>query len=259
MDYTPSNSPIIEAVADLRWLPVNPEGLEIIDPNAVLLSGPVAEQFYEQFRSILAQAGFNKVERMAPPGFPTPIHMPLYRYTRQSEGSPSAVFQIGPGVLSMHRLAPYSDWSEFKNLITIGINALIESRSIVDRSRVFTRITLRYINRFEIKGDGGASVESFLSRAFGISFVVPVALRSEIRTGTDPLFDMQLRGFTTDNFALALMIGPNSDEDGKSVMLDATVATQSQVEWSLEAASNMLDTQHSSLRRLFDGVTHAYK
>ena len=66
--------------------------------------------------------------------------MPL---TRFKNGIGNQLIQVGPNLLSVHHLAPYSSWELFFQSIHLGL----DSYSDMTSQRGITRLTLRYINQ----------------------------------------------------------------------------------------------------------------
>jgi uncharacterized protein (TIGR04255 family) len=76
---------------------------------------------------------------------------------RLQNNEQNTLMQVGQRFLSIHKLAPYSTWSEFLSLIDRGFGAY----SHVRKPRGFRRIGLRYINRIEIPSEDNALEEHF--------------------------------------------------------------------------------------------------
>jgi uncharacterized protein (TIGR04255 family) len=251
-----SKPPIIELIAEFRWLPVTADGTEVTDLNALMFNGPEAEGFYNQFGAILAVEGFGKSERLIPPTFPSPIYNPLMRFSRPSETTPTAIIQVGPGLLSVHALPPYENWESFRPIILQALGALLHSRKPSNRSRIFTRVMLRYIDVFGPELSGGRSVASFIREILGVTVVFPPTMVDEAPEVNSAGFGLTVSAKTRSNMDLTFACAPHPGQpDGTTVLMDTSVGTSDHTSWDEESPMNALDTAHESIRRLFIGLT----
>jgi uncharacterized protein (TIGR04255 family) len=248
--------PIIELIAEFRWLPVTADGIEVTNLNALMFNGPEAEGFYNQFGAILAVGGFGKSERLVPPTFPSPIYNPLIRFSRPNESIPTAIIQVGPGILSVHALPPYEDWESFRPIILQALGALLDSRKPSNRSRIFTRVMLRYIDVFGPELSNGLSVGNFIRDVLGVTMVFPSAIVDEAPDVNSAGFGLSVNTKTRSNMDLTFACAPHPGQpDGATVLMDTSVGTSNHVSWDQDSPMNALDTAHESIRRLFMGLT----
>jgi uncharacterized protein (TIGR04255 family) len=73
-----------------------------------------------------------------------------------------ALIQVGPHLLAVNHLKPYSSWPEFLPLIKKGFEAYCD---VVD-SKSIHRVSLRYINRIEVAGQSIELEDYFKFRPF---------------------------------------------------------------------------------------------
>jgi uncharacterized protein (TIGR04255 family) len=251
-----SKPPIVELIAEFRWLPVTAEGVEVTIPTAVMLNGPEAEEFYRQFASILSSRDFGQSERLLPPGFPVPIYTPLVRFSRPTETAKTAIIQVGPGILSVHALPPYEDWQSFRPIIVQALKALMESRKPSNRSRTFTRVLLRYIDVFGPELTNSRRVASFIDEVLGVKIVLPPVMTDEAPDTNALSFSLTVNTKTRSNMDLTFVCGPHlGQNDGTTVVMDTAVGTSGDLSWNAVAPMDVLDTAHESIRRLFIGLT----
>lgn len=130
------NSPIVEALCEFRFEPDSPWDLAI--PGLV----------YEKVRDIFPkrrQARQVAVGTSAGPeiGEPQVQIMNRMQLLRDDE---KAFVQVGPHLLAVNHLKPYSSWQEFVTLIKRGFSAYCD----VAAPKSIHRIGLRYINRIEV-------------------------------------------------------------------------------------------------------------
>jgi uncharacterized protein (TIGR04255 family) len=248
--------PLLELIAEFRWLPTNALGVGIANPATFLKSGPETEAFYDAFRKAVAFGGYNLSERLIPANFVHPMYQPVFRYSRDSdEKTPRTIYQVGIGLLSVHALPPYDSWSTFKPVISAGLDALIASRS-TDKSTVFTSVSLRYIDAFDTELRQGRSERKFLSEVLGLNVDLPFALAEQ---AVDPdLIEVaaQLKTRTKSGLDLTLGVGPNVDQgDPHRIVMDTVVSSPQHVAWDREATLEVLERAHTAIRSLFVGMT----
>jgi uncharacterized protein (TIGR04255 family) len=136
-----SKSPIIEAVCEFRFEPG-----EWDSAMFGLVWKKVAEVFEER-RDVQAALQLELVptsegtqQRLVPEPRPRMQYL-------SKDGRLTLV--MGPDVLSVNRLAPYSSWEEFKPIVRQGFDAYVSSVA----PKVIRRTGLRYINRIEFPGE----------------------------------------------------------------------------------------------------------
>lgn len=96
MTVTFRNAPLVELIAELRWGDTVPT-----QPNAPLLiqgMGPDLDQFFMRFGGEVYQHGFQRAERLVPPGFPIFPFQPVFRYHKDAAADNSMLFQVGSGL-----------------------------------------------------------------------------------------------------------------------------------------------------------------
>jgi len=250
-----SKAPIVELIAEMHWLPITSDGSNIA-ADMFVMTGPAEEDFYEGFRRSLKEFGFDKVERLQPPGFPIGIHTAIYKHTRLIDSPSGVVVQIGPGLLSIHALPPYKDWTSFRPTIEQALMALITARPRKARSQVFTRVLLRYINVFDANLMGGLTMLQFIRDVLKIGVSLPEVLKSETQDSESVTLTVSVQMRTKDQRDLTLSVGPKPNSgDENSVVLDTFVATCSHTAWNADSVVESLDSSHESINRLFFGLT----
>jgi uncharacterized protein (TIGR04255 family) len=181
MNITFSKAPLIEIIAELRWIPQGSTPLQsapsqgAISPT-VFLGGAKQEEFYMRLGAELYKSEFNRSERMMPAGLPFMLHEPVYRFRSEEKDKTSVIYQVGYGVFSVHGIPPYRSWDTFSPFVRIGIDALLKSRPDDDAPQPFSQISLRYIDFFGQELMHGLEIPSFLSEVFGMTMTLPAAL-----------------------------------------------------------------------------------
>lgn len=245
--------PLIELVAEFRWIPVDAKGEQVTNPALFGLAGPLTESFYESFRKILAAQGYNAAERLIPQGLPYPMYQPVFRYRRSDEENESSLFQLGIGLLSVHALPPYKNWEHFRPIIETGLSALLKARTI-NSDKAFTSVSLRYINAFGPDLVGGRTMSQFVEGVLGMSINLPLSVKDQIAEPASVDMGFNLTADIKAGLKLVMSIGRNV-RYVDSVILDISVVSPQQVTWDILAPMNILESAHSSIRHTFFSMT----
>lgn len=164
------NAPVIELLAELRWLPptvVMSEG----NAPVPMIVGREVEEFFMMFSNEIAKSGFNQAERVVPPGFPLLLHQVMWRF--KSPKQPGVLLQVGPGLFSANALQPYKRWKDFKPTVELGIAALLATRPIAEKDLTFSAVTLRYMNAFTGELLGANTPTGFIRDVLGFKVALP--------------------------------------------------------------------------------------
>lgn len=133
-----AKDPIIEAVAEFRFLPGEPwDGSE---------PGRLSERAKEQFPK--REAGFSLERETTESATEFTQRISPQPHLRLTSTDGASFIQIAPHVLSIHSLHPYMGWEELLPLIE---KTIAYYREIAAPSGI-SRAGLRYINRIEIPG-----------------------------------------------------------------------------------------------------------
>ena len=254
-------APLIELVAEFRWIPVG--GLGAPAPN----SGKLArlqpadqnrnETFFSRFSSSISERGYSRTERLIPQGWPFPNHLPVciirHSGTDQKE---TTLYQVGAGLFSAHALPPYKNWDEFRPVVSSGLEVLLKARDRDESDAKFTTITLRYIDRFESNLTDNLLPRAFIDKVFDIGLRLPNAITSDAVSEESINPTILLRVPLKSGLLMTLGINPIAEQGGHNgIILDTSVVTQSSVPGDLKTAIEVLDTAHASIRKLFIGLT----
>lgn len=235
------NPPIEEALCEFRftptldWEPTLPGRLQLSlddykgtsrEQRAVQI-GPVAQQ--GNGRELQLSAGLQRVQLLTPSG--------------------QRIIGVGPDVLSIHMLRPYSKgddpcssggWKEFKYRIR---NALTSYTEVVGQERKVSRVGLRYINRIfapSIVVNEDKYLKCGLRLVDGLSESrVSFSSRAEYQHSDD----MRLIVSYSD---------VDTKERDQAVLLDLDGIWQSQESVDAHAAVNVADELHSIVERAFE-------
>jgi uncharacterized protein (TIGR04255 family) len=260
--------PLIELVAEFRWYGTDPNGQNVIDPNAIAVSGSELELFYDTFRQIVAERGFNTSERLIPNGFPHPMQQPVIRYRNSDAAKANAVLQIGVGLMSVHALPPYENWEAFRPVIETALSSLIETRRRVVDNRLkelprplpltedkeFVAISLRYIDSFGPEMSRGRTIRQFFDEVLGVKVTIPKAISDQVADPASISVSLQMKTTLENGGQLQMGLGPNPN-DSQSIVMDTIVLCEERVRWNLEGPMALLERSHDSIRQLFVGMT----
>ena len=267
MHVTFKNAPLVEIIAELRWLPpyLVPQGgqLEGVPPQVMMpipmFNANKAEEFYMRFGGVAYQAGFQRSERLVPPGFPVQLGQAIYRY-KPAETAPndlmrSALFQVGPGVFSANAIPPYKSWTEFAPIVARGVEALLNSRDDSEKDLPFSGVSLRYIDAF---GPGLRTTRSpgqFIKEVLGFVMTLPgpVAEHAEdIESVTSQhQFIIPVQGGMT----MSLAVNEGLFNGEPAVILDTTVSVSGDVGCTVNYVMSALNAAREIIHSMFVGVT----
>jgi len=169
-DESFENAPLLEIVAELRWIPS-----DIIAPKAGELAiatspPPSLDKLFNMFVGEVYQSEYRQIERLVPAGFPILLHQPAFRFRHPQH---AALFQLGLGLFSANGLQPYRSWGQFRPIVKLGVDTLLKARIPADQARPFTLHSLRYIDAFGPDLLNGQTIPQFISDTLGLSLDLP--------------------------------------------------------------------------------------
>lgn len=256
MGLTFQKAPLVELIAELRWSPPilsqpqPPGGGAAVQPMPLSWFGSSAlDEFYMRFGGEVYQGGFQRVERVIPPNFPTPPFSAVYRY-RQGDGDQSSLFQTGPGLFSANAVPPYKSWDEFSPVVAMGIAALLKTRPEIERELPFFGVTLRYINGFTPEYFGGASPSEFISETLGFRVMPPDAVSELLAHGQRVTPSLQLHAPADGGLVVTISVGEGLINGVSGVVMDTQVATTGPIP---PDANAVMGTFHSA-RKMIHGM-----
>ena len=243
--------PIVELVAEVRWqvtegvaLPAGPVPLIAMQP----------EEFFMQVGSKVAARGFTRVERMVPPGFPSPAFQAVYRFRRDTETEGSTMYQVGSGIFTANITPPYHSWDRFRPVVSEGIGLLLEARGEADKPS-FTQATLRYIDLFGEEYTTGRSSLGFMREALGFVVEVPPALQREVALQEEIRPALQFSAPLRTGQTLVVNVGQGFVNNEPGLIMDTTVSSPGPIEGTVAAVMTALDAAHDVIHRSFIEIT----
>jgi uncharacterized protein (TIGR04255 family) len=229
MSVTFAKAPLVELIAELRW--VQPQQLGPNQIGAFGFPGQVfglnpnkIDEFFMRFGGEIYQHGFNQAERIVPPGFPITLFQPVFRYRRGAEAHASVLFQVGPGVFSANAIRPYRSWETFSPIVQAGVVALLKTRGESEKALPFTSLSLRYVNAFGPELTGGRDIGLFVREVLGFAVALPEALTKHIEAGKTEKPSLGFSLPLSNGMSMNITIGEGLINNEASIIMDATVA-----------------------------------
>jgi uncharacterized protein (TIGR04255 family) len=248
-----ANPPIVELVAELRWVPgvaspINP------DIGAVTIQFPMAfvEESFENFRRSIANKGFTNSERLIPFGFPTLPFAVAQRF-RKPSNQENYVFQVGLGVFSANALPPYRDWDSFRPIVREGVETLLSSRHASDKANI--SVLLRYLNVFTEELTEGRKSVDFMNDVLGIKLTLPATLAEQVSNLRDLRAGLQLSFNLKDALSMNIGIQEGAVGTKTGIVMTTEVSTVQAVNPQVDEIMQNFDRAHSYIRGTFLGLT----
>ncbi len=213
------------------------------------------EEFFMRFGSGAGGIGFDLIERVIPPRFPTMPFQVVYRFRKKGQQQGTTLYQIGPGVFSANTTPPYRYWADFKPVLEQGIRLLLESRNSSEKQMPFAGASLRYINAFGSRFTGGRSTAAFVRDVLGFTVNPPASVQDEVAPDkeTKPSLQLVIPLKSGQQMNLALTEAFVSGE--QAVVMDLAVYTQAHTQATETDLMVVFETAHEVAHRIFVGTT----
>jgi len=243
--------PLVELIAELRWSPFAPRQPQ----SPFLLATGSHEEFFTRFGSRAGALGYERVERLVPPGFPATLHQTIYRFRKKAPEEGTTLYQVGVGVFSANITPPYHSWQEFRTVVEAGVQILLETRNLSEKELPLISASLRYIDAFRKKYTEGRSTAAFIRDVLGFVVEPPAAVRDEIAADAElrPSIQLLMPLKTGQQMSLALAEGIVSGEE--AVIMDVTVNSEGGISPRTDAVMTELETAHKTIHRVFVKTT----
>jgi len=260
MAITFAKAPLIELIAELRWIPQGstpvPSGSPVQQAGApgIFVGGAKQEEFYNQLGRQLYHLGFDRSQRLLPMGMPFSLHEAVYRFQSEKEAQVSVLYQVGFGIFSVHAIPPYRSWAQFLPFVSKGIEILLKTRLEDDQSRPFCQTSLRYIDFFNQDLMGDRSMSSFATDVLKISPRLPAPILKVAASN-------ELRSFFTKAVIpvgigdLTLNIGDGQFNNQPGILLDTMISTTKETEPESTPIMNVYNSAYAIIHNLFFEMT----
>jgi uncharacterized protein (TIGR04255 family) len=247
------NAPLVEMIAELRWGEV-PQPVQQGGSIVVQSIGAEADQFFMRLAGEVYQHGFQRVERLVPPGFPVFPFQPVFRYRKDTADDNSVLFQAGHGLFSVNAVPPYRSWRAVAPIVRKGITALLNARAPNDKDRPFTIVNLRYINAFGPRLTNNQSIDKFTKDVFGFSVELPRAVSRHIKQGSKPKPQIQLSFPLSSGASMLFSIGEGAIKNEPAFIMDMTISCDQPVA-DVEAVMTALTNARNVIHSIFVDLT----
>jgi uncharacterized protein (TIGR04255 family) len=260
MAITFAKAPLIELIAEVRWIPQGSmllqPGLTVQQPAMpeIFVGGVKQEEFYKRLGRELYSSGFDRSERLLPVGMPFALHQPVYRFQSEKEGKTSVLYQVGYGIFSVHAIPPYHSWAQFLPFVRSGLEALLGSRLETDRSQPFSQTSLRYIDFFDEGLLEGHNISSFIMDVLKISTKLPVPI-SRVATSNELKSVFTKVVVPVDIGDLTLSVGDGQFNNRSGILLDNMVSKTAETAAALDAIMTVYNSAYSVIHNIFFELT----
>ncbi len=247
------NAPLVELIAELRWIPrVSPaaQGRGSASAPASPFDIADSEEFFRRFGDAVYDQGFKQMERLFPEGAQVPSDRVVCRYKHENKDTPMLV-QAGSGIFSINALPPYKSWEDFRPWAENAISSLLDSQKEPGEFSV----SVRYINAFKGAVLEGLSPTEFFDRKLGFAVNLPRALADKMVAGGHiqstssvviPIEGMKM----TVNFGDGRVRG-----EPAAIMDTVAAADDDEIAPEVGAIMSHLDRAHSVLHEAFFDLT----
>lgn len=226
-----SHPPIVEVVAEFRFVPSEPWDLTI--PGLV----------YDRLRALFPRKRLLKVLEGETAAEASGLRQEFrladrMQFLREDE---KAFVQIGPDLLAVNHLAPYPTWEGFRPLIQDALQAYVA----VAQPRGLRRIGLRYINRIVIPANP-VELADYLSFRPYVGAGLPQRISGFILGLQSPYDDGR------DVLRLQLTTDEPGTPDSVALLLDMDYFMAHPEAVPLQEALNWIETAHLRVQEVFE-------
>lgn len=251
------NSPLIEAIFELRWGETAPGQFSISMEEQEFLPG--------RFQQQIKQSGYSYFERPVDPTLPAGLKLPHkvnHRFRRAKDTWPC--FQIGLGIFTANQLGNLAlkeegidrddyDWDTFLPVILSGIASLDQSLSGGVSGLGNAVVMLNYQDGF-VLGDGESYLQ-FLQDKLRTSFRLPDQFMSSSNLTPDSTgFNINLTNQTlSPDGELLISISSGMVKDKRAVLMNTICTSRLQIGAdTITMIRDWADKAHTIQRHTFD-------
>jgi uncharacterized protein (TIGR04255 family) len=243
------NPPIVELIAELRWLPpgvhMAADAGNVEVPPAFFAAGQ-PDSMYMTFGARVSPHGYTQFERLTPSGMPPIPFQPVHRFSKpQTQAGDTSIFQLGPGVFSAHATPPYKSWADFRPGLELGVASLIASRSEQERTQTFISATVRYIDGFTAEFLANATIPTFMAKTLGFDLAIPRAISALLEEGKEIVPQLRLNFPITGGFRMSLALADGNVRNQSALIMDSSISTGAQVAPDATEVMRALDAAHA--------------
>ncbi|NCA71591.1 MAG: TIGR04255 family protein [Sphingobacteriia bacterium] len=249
-------APLVELIVEIRW-PVQTIGLAG-GPPIVTGQSAAFDIWFQRLTERLRAQGFHNLERLVPHDGIVLAQQPIFRYSRDDGMFP--VIQLGHGVFTVNAGPPsYQSWRTFRPEVEAAVAALVETRPQEEPPAAFSRVALRYIDRFGEDLRGGRSNYAFIRDDLGISLSLPEGLieLAPDEDGISPILALSLPidGEQDASLTFQVAAGRLGNTQPTDTLMDMTYAVAGATPISTAEVLTNLDKAYEVIHGWFDKLT----
>ena len=257
MSVTYRNAPLVELIAELRWVPFGMGQFNPV-PGALMLQLPTSkdEEVFMHFAALAAKAGYGRLERLIPPGLPIPPQQAACRFRPTSPEKQSPLLQIGSGVFTANGMPPdYQSWHSFVPRVSEGVEVLFNAyRGAGLNPPNISEVLIRYVDVFEQRHMGGRSLQQFLRDVLGLRIELPKAIMSASSSEDAPVPTIQFQ-IPVRIGVMNVLMGLASRPGPPAFGLDTSIIVQREVGPDANAAISALTEAREIIHDMFRSLT----
>ena len=244
--------PVVELIAELRWGSPLPAAQS---RNAFVLAGGTHEEFFMRFGTRVGALGYEQVERIVPPGFPSLPFQAIYRFRKKAPEQGTTLYQVGTDVFSANITPPYHSWEQFRPVIEEGVLILLETRNPAEKELSFGSASLRYIDAFGKQFTEGRSPAVFIKDVLGFELQLPAAVCDEVAPSAEIRPSIQLQIPLKSGQQMSFALGEGSVSGEEAIVMDLTVSSEGSISPNISDTMKIFHSAHDVCHRVFVGTT----
>lgn len=224
-----ANSPIVEAICEFEFEKSSSWDLTI--PG--IIYGKIKDDFPER-----EEGSINTIRISSESKEPEYVKVPMVRFFAEDKNS---LIQVGPDILTINHLSPYTNWEDYLPIIENGLQVYYEEI----KPKTIRHISLKYLNRIDIPEKNIDIVDYFKFRPITdlgtsdtiMSCIVGVEFRCN--DGKD-LIKIQLNSL------------PARNDNETSFLLELNYHSAHYIEFDNEEITNWLATANKIITKYFE-------
>jgi len=220
-----------------------------------VLAGGTHEEFFMRFGTRVGALGYEQVERIVPPGFPSLPFQAIYRFRKKAPEQGTTLYQVGTDVFSANITPPYHSWEQFRPVIEEGVLILLETRNPAEKELSFGSASLRYIDAFGKQFTEGRSPAVFIKDVLGFELQLPAAVCDEVAPSAEIRPSIQLQIPLKSGQQMSFALGEGSVSGEEAIVMDLTVSSEGSISPNISDTMKIFHSAHDVCHRVFVGTT----
>ena len=254
------NPPLVELIAELRWLPPGvrlvPGAPQNMEMPMNLLAGGQADALCMSFGAQVINSGYSAIERVLPPQVPAFPFQPVFRYSKPKKaGEPTLLYQLGSGIFSAHTTPPYKSWDDFRPEVESGIRQLLAVRSAEDNANPMIAASVRYLDAFTDEFLQNRTIPTFMSKTLGIDLRLPSALGDLIPPTQEMSPQIRLTLPLHNALQMTLALSEGQAAGARALIMDSSVGSTSPIPCEIGEIMRVLDSARAVVSSAFTQMT----